>query len=257
MREIRPVREQEAETFLGLLCDVFGLDFNRAAHVFFNEPYFDLNRKWGLFEGRELVSILTTTPLEFGWGHAIGIAGVATRPDCRRLGLASQLLDRVLREADRNHEGSAFLFANHPNVYEKAGFKLVDHVIRAPILASEGYREEDYMAEPDVRRIYETWSNAHPNRLRRDERRWKLWQFNMRRGVPLLGGYMVAEGGLVRECVVRDLASPWPVERGAEWFGLASMASSMGVPLGPAKQELLLMSRTATQAPQMFMTDQF
>ena len=257
MREIRPIREQEAETFLGLLCDVFGLDFNRASHVFFHEPYFDLGRKWGLFEGRELLSILTTTPLEFGWGKAIGIAGVATRQDSRRLGLASQLLDRVLREAERNQESAAFLFANHPQVYQRAGFKVVDHVIRAPILTASGYKEEPYLAEEDVRRVYETWSNAHPNRLRRDARRWKLWQFNMRRGVPILGGYAVAEGGLVRECIVKDLASPWPAERGAEWFGLASMASGMGIPLGPAKQELLLMARTAPQAPQMFMTDQF
>lgn len=257
MREIRPIREQEADNFLGLLCNVFGLDFNRASHVFFHEPYFDLNRKWGLFEGRELLSILTTTPLEFGWGRAIGIAGVATRSDARRQGLATQLLDKVLREAERNQENAAFLFANHPHVYEKSGFSLVDHVIRAPVLAAPGYRELPFMPETDVHRIYETWSQAHPNRLRRDARRWKLWQFNMRRGVPLLGGYSVAEGGLMRECVVRDFASPWPVERGAEWFGLSSMASSLGIPLGPAKQELLMMSRSAPQGPQMFMTDQF
>ena len=257
MREIRPIREQEADAFLGLLCSVFGLDFNRASHVFFHEPYFDLGRKWGLFEGRELLSILTTTPMTFGWGNAIGIAGVATRADARREGLASLLLERVLREAERNRENAAFLFANHPDVYEKAGFSVVDHVVRAPILAAAGYHEDPYLPEDDIRRIYETWSNAHPNRLRRDSRRWKLWQFNMRRGVPLLGGYAVAEGGMMRECVVRDLASPWPVERGAEWFGLATMASTMGVPLGPAKQELLVMARTVPQAPQMFMTDQF
>jgi GNAT superfamily N-acetyltransferase len=257
MREIRPIREQEADAFLELLCSVFGLDLGRASHVFYHEPLYDLSRKWAVFEGREIVSILTTTPLEFGWGMAIGIAGVATKQNRRGQGIAGQLLERVLREADRNNEHVAFLFANRPDVYQRAGFRVVDHVIRAPILAARVFREQPYISESDVRRIYNTWASAHPDRLRRDDRRWKLWQFNMRRGVPLLGGYACAEGGLLRECVPFELAASWPLERGTEWFGLHSMASQLGMPLGEIRRELLLMSRAASAPPQMFMTDQF
>ena len=80
MTEIRPVRPDEAEAFLELLCDVFSLDLNRAYDVFFSEPLFDLDRKWALFEGREMVSILTTTPLIFGWGRAaMAVASAAGR----------------------------------------------------------------------------------------------------------------------------------------------------------------------------------
>jgi hypothetical protein len=59
--EIRTIHESEGETFLRLMCGVFGLDFNRAYDVFFTEPLFDLDRKWALFEGNEMVSILTTS----------------------------------------------------------------------------------------------------------------------------------------------------------------------------------------------------
>ena len=76
MTEIRPIRLDETDTFLQILCDVFGLDFFRAQGLFKEEPLFDLSRKWALFEGDEMVSILTTTPLIFGWGREIGRAHV-------------------------------------------------------------------------------------------------------------------------------------------------------------------------------------
>jgi N-acetylglutamate synthase-like GNAT family acetyltransferase len=257
MIEIRPIREFEADTFLHLLCGVFGLDYGRASHVFFHEPLYELGRKWAAFDGKEMISILTTSPLEFGWGRAIGIAGVATRADRRGEGLASLLLTKALSEASKNGEEAAFLFANFPEIYERSGFKVVDHVIRAPIRCSLYYEEPPYLAEADVRKMYDHWSHQNPNRLRRDDKRWKLWQFNMRRGVPLLGGYSCAEGNLLRECVPFRAGASWPLERGTEWFGLESVAKSVGVPLGESKRELLVMSRSVPSAPQMFMTDQF
>ena len=77
MTEIRPIRLDETDAFLRILCTVFELDFFRAQGLFREEPLFDIDRKWALFERGEMVSILTTTPLIFGWGKANGIAGVA------------------------------------------------------------------------------------------------------------------------------------------------------------------------------------
>ena len=96
MIEIRPIRKSEAESFLTLLCNVFDLDIVRARHVFFKEPMFDLERKWALFEDGELRTILTTAPLEFGFGRAFGVAGVATEPKHQGRGLAQRIIEHVL-----------------------------------------------------------------------------------------------------------------------------------------------------------------
>ena len=111
MTEIRPIKETEAESFLQLLCDVFQLDFNRAYNAFFTEPYFSLQRKWALFEGPQIVSALQVVPLEFGWGPAIGIAGVSTRESFRNEGYAGRLIQKVLREYERNGVETSLLFA--------------------------------------------------------------------------------------------------------------------------------------------------
>ncbi|MFQ3677072.1 MAG: GNAT family N-acetyltransferase, partial [Fimbriimonadaceae bacterium] len=134
MTEIRPIRGDEAETFLRLLCDVFELDFNRAHGVFFNEPMFDLQSKWALFDRGRMVSILTTVPLSFGWGDAIGIAGVATAPPERGKGRAGALVRFVVQNAFDLGCRSAYLFARQTAVYERVGFEVIDRVVRAPLI---------------------------------------------------------------------------------------------------------------------------
>lgn len=235
----------------------FGLDIGRAEHVFYNEPMFELERKWAVFEGSRMLSLLTTTPVQFGWGPGIGIAGVGTIAGRRGEGLASELLHEVLRVADDKDERFALLFAVRPEVYLRSGFEVLDQVVRAGIQTTEGCLEEPILKESDVRKVYDTWSLANPNRLRRDARRWRLWNFNARQAVPFLGGYCCAEGSLVREVITRELAMPWPVEMGSEWFGLMTMAQQMGVPVREPKTELLLMGRRVPGTPSMFMTDQF
>ncbi|PNA17660.1 hypothetical protein C1X78_26005, partial [Pseudomonas sp. MPR-R1B] len=89
---------------------------------------FDLDRKWALFEGGEMVSVLTTTPLLFGWGPAIGIAGVATAVNRRREGHAGRLIEQVLRAAARDGEGPALLLAKDVALYERLGFEPIDRV---------------------------------------------------------------------------------------------------------------------------------
>ncbi len=257
MNEIRPIRDGEAEAFLELLCEVFELDYSRAQGIFFSEPMFDLQRKWALFDRGQMISILTTVPLEFGWGRAIGIAGVATKGSRRRQGLAGILLNYVLAQSEKIGEDAAFLFAKQTTVYERSGFSLVDKVIRAPIRALGDISDHEPLPIEEVMKLYEHWSYANDNRLRRDERRWNYWKWNFKVCTPFLGGYVCPEGSLVRECLTDGLEHSWPVPKGTHWLGLSSMAVNMGVPIGAPQTELLLMARNAPALPQMFMTDQF
>ena len=61
---------------------------------------FEVERKWAYFRAGRMESILTTVPLLFGWGRAIGIAGVATRHASRGQGFASELVRETLKCAD-------------------------------------------------------------------------------------------------------------------------------------------------------------
>ena len=198
MTEIRPIRSDEADQFLETLCSVFGLDFNRAHDIFYSEPYFDLDRKWVLFEGREMVSILTTTPLKFGWGNAIGIAGVATQASRRSEGHATRLIDRVIKESERMGEGAALLFAKNTAVYEKCGFEAIDRVVRAPIAVSGISEDVPPMSNADVREVYDRWSHADPSRLLRDEKRWEYWNWHYRVCENWGGGYVLHEPSVLR-----------------------------------------------------------
>ncbi|HWD40815.1 MAG TPA: GNAT family N-acetyltransferase [Fimbriimonas sp.] len=258
MTEIRPIHNSEADAFLDLLCEVFGLDSTRARGIFFTEPLFDLSRKWALFEGREMISILTTTPLEFGWGHAFGIAGVATQSNRRGEGHASKLLNRVMAEGVHLGEPAALLFARDPALYERNGFEPVDQVVRCPVEAI-GEGEASSLESDSIRRIYDAWASEHPDRLRRGEQRWRYWNWHYRICSPFQSGYLCTEPGLLREALYPDPVDALPLTPGTEWFGLTSMANQLQIPLtgDTSQSELFLMARNVPGVPQMFMTDQF
>lgn len=257
MIEIRTIAHEEGETFLELLCGVFELDFHRAESIFFTEPMFDLERKWALFEDGEMVSILTTVPLEFGWGRAFGVAGVATVEAERGRGLAGKLLDYVcLRSAERG-ETAAYLFAKEPGVYAKNGFVEVDRVLHGTVIGCPEERGPRIMENAEVIRVYEEWALAGEDRLRRDERRWNYWKWNFRMCSALPDGYMCLEGNTLREAIVSRPRHDWPVGRHTEWSGLVSMARRLGLELRESKIDLYLMARGTSRVPQMFLTDQF
>ncbi|MCX7800454.1 MAG: GNAT family N-acetyltransferase [Fimbriimonadales bacterium] len=257
MIEVRTIRREEAEEFLGLLCDVFQLDFRRAEQVFFTEPMFDLGRKWALFEGPRMLSVLTTVPVEFGWGKGIGIAGVATRPERRREGLAALLLERVLERSAKNGEAFALLFAHDRRLYGRLGFEVIEPVVRARIAWENGSRVGEPLPVERVEAIYDAWAEGHPARLRRDARRWSFWRWNLRVSVAVPGGYACVEGETLREAVADPPLRPGGLALGARWFGLRSMAEQLGLPLAQAEDAMLLMGRRVPEPPQMFLTDQF
>jgi predicted N-acetyltransferase YhbS len=257
MREIRPIRETEAEAFLQLLCDVFKLDFNRAYDPFFQEPLFDLRRKWAIFDGPEIVSALQTVPLEFGWGRAVGIAGMATRESRRGEGLASRLLERVLRESERAGEGSALLFAQRTELYERCGFEPLDRVVRAPLPSVTGEYVDALADAARIREIYNAWAEASPDRLRRDATRWTYWNWHFRIAQPIGTGYAVIEPSLLREGLFHRSLGSLPLPHGTEFFGLTAIADQLGLTFASATVELVLMGYRVPGVPQMFMTDQF
>lgn len=253
MTECRPIRPGEEEAFLSVLCQVFDLDQDRARIVFYSEPFFNLDRKWAAFENGRVVSVLTTTPLVFGWGRADGIAGVATLPEERSRGLAGTLVNAAMASSG----GPALLFAEKTKVYERVGFQVLDQVVRCDIEVDMDQVETQPLPVDQVRVLYREWAEESPDRLRRDDQRWRYWEWVSRPCEPFAGGYICHEAMLCREAIVRETHTSWPVMPGSQWVGLKSMLEVVPIPTGPARHELYLMGRGFSRLPQMFMTDQF
>lgn len=257
MSEIRTIRANEADQFLQIICDVFSLDFSRAQPLFQTEPLFDLNRKWALFEGGEMVSVLTTTSLQFGWGNAIGIAGVATNPKRQREGHARKLITKVLSESEKRGEGPALLFAADTRLYDAIGFEGIDRVVRGPITALPLEIDLDLLSLDLVKYHYREWSAADPNRLQRDSARWRYWTWQFRESRGYKDGYYCLENGQVRELILGAPEKKLPVPHGTEWIGLSSMTDQFEIPLGTISVPMYLMGYNFPGIPQLFMTDQF
>lgn len=252
MTECRVIRTEESGAYLDLLCTVFDLDSSRASQIFYSEPFFSNTRKWALFENGEMVSILSLTPLQFGWGRAVGIAGVATRPTARRRGLGQRLLEEALA-----NEPAAILFAYRPTLYARLGFQVIDEVVSGDLVCQSDPPELDILAVEDIQTLYAQWSAADPARLQRDEPRWDAWKWVYRPCEAFEGGYVCSEPMLVREAILSRPAEAWPVMPGSRWTGLRTLTQSLQVPVVKLQHELLLMGRGFASVPQMFMTDQF
>lgn len=253
--EVRTIREHETLGFLRLLCDVFNLDLGRAENVFRSEPFFDLDRKWALFDGGRMVSCLTTVPLEFAEFRAIGIAGVATRESERGKGFATTLLREVLAQSDVRGEGSALLFAREEGLYRRAGFETLDSVVTVTLDAGDEQREWRFLPLEETQARYSKWASEDARRLLRDERRWRLWAWAMKTPMTAGAGYVVCEPRRVRELL--PFLDALPPHQSREWLGLLTMTERLGISTTGAKQEMLLMGRAFPFVPQMFMTDQF
>ncbi len=255
MIEIRPVSAQEADEFLHVLCEVFELDFSRARSIFQREPFFELDRKWALFVNGRISSVLTTVPIEFGDGKAIGIAGVATLPALRGQGLAGRLLDEVFCVACKNGEGRGLLFARDEALYSRHGFRTLDRVILQSLPQGFALTDRKLVGIDEVKRHYEDWASADQRSLRRDDRRWKFWQWNAKTAFAMPNGYVCVELGRVRELV--PTYNPIPISDPLEFYGLASMAEELGIPVSNPTYDTYLMGREFDYVPKMFLSDQF
>lgn len=258
MIDIRPIVAAEADAFLALLCSSFEIDFDRVRGVFFQEPMFDLNRKWALFENEALVSVLTTVPLEFGWGRAFGIAGVGTRTDLRGQGYGERLLRAVLDHGVRAGEPVAYLFAKDPRLYARAGFEVLDDVMSGPIHWSARESLPELLSTNEVRLRYDAYASRDANVLRRDDKRWRYWQWNLRMSYASgMDGYLCQEGTMVREAVSVANRSAWQTTEPCHWTGLRNVTEALQIPLAESSVLTHFMGWGASQPPKMFMTDQF
>jgi GNAT superfamily N-acetyltransferase len=255
--EIRPVTEGEAGTFLRLLCEVFELDFERATTVFFTEPLFDLSHKWALFENGIIRSVLTTTPIPFGWGETVGIAGVATDPRFRSQGLARRLLQHVLAASTERGYVGAMLFATSESVYSEVGFQTTDTVIEAPIILSEEIHDPVSMPRDEVKEKYMEWAMKDAARVQRTDQRWAYWSWRQAVIEKLEEGYICLEGSTIREALLEPAPKSLPIGVKCSWVGLKSMTEALQMPIGPERETLKLMTIGLPKRPQMFMTDQF
>ncbi len=203
-----------------------------------------------------MISVLTTTPLEFGWGRCVGIAGVATKKNRQREGHATQLIERVLKTSERAGEGPALLFARELGLYERLGFEPLDRVVRAPIQL-EPEEIDEPMDQDAIEAQYDAWSREHPDRLRRDRQRWNYWRWHYRIASPYRDGYLCHEPGVLREALFTGKASALPLPKDTEFLGTTFMADQLELPVFDAVVDLYLMGRKVPGVPQLFMTDQF
>lgn len=251
MRTVRPLHRSESRAFIDLMCECFHLEHVNDLATHTADPHWVRSTRWGLFLNEELVSILSAAPLQFGWGRAIGIASVATKSSFRGDGMALQLLGEVIAAANASGFEGAVLFANHENLYRRAGFELIDTVISGTLVRVSDSAKP--VARSEVRTLYDKWSFSDPSRLRRTASDWSRWRSRWRDCHLSGGGYVAVDCGQVREAV--NAAEPLPVEPGVKWYGLNSMSD--GFEMSDRCDELLVMARGIPGLPQMFMTDQF
>ncbi|OYT72734.1 MAG: hypothetical protein CFK49_05425 [Armatimonadetes bacterium JP3_11] len=192
--EARQVAPEESEWFLRVLCAGFGLEIGSAQRYFYEDPYFEVNQRWGLWlrerSRRTLVSVLTAIPLTMWIGARpvalYGIAGVATLPEYRRRGFAGELLRQALRGL--HHEGAplAILQAFNHEFYRKLGWETVGAIAHArlkprqlPRYRGTPLRRAGILDRPAVMRLYEHHCLRHTGSLVRDERRWEYLFWNL------------------------------------------------------------------------------
>lgn len=192
--ETRRVRLDESEAFLQTLCAGFNLDVRTARRFFYDDPYFEVNQRWGLWLRQwsewKLVSILTAVPLTIRIGAravpCYGIAGVATLPEYRRRGLASALLRAVIDALHAEDAPLTILQAFDHAFYRKHGWETVGYLPQVRLAPTQLPRYNaplprrayptDYEA---VMRLYEACGTRWTGSLVRDERRWEYLFWNL------------------------------------------------------------------------------
>ena len=72
------------------------------------------------------------------------------------------------------------LFATDLRLYEQLGFEGLDRVVSGPITSLPLEVDLPTYEFAELKARYNAWSIEHPDRLRRDDRRWRYWQWNYR-----------------------------------------------------------------------------
>lgn len=192
--EARRITPDESEWFLRVLCSGFGLEMSSARRFFYDDPYFEVNQRWGLWLHEDdhptLVSILTAIPLAMRIGNrsvdCFGIAGVATLPEYRRRGFAAELIKRALRRLYAERAPLAVLQAFNHEFYRKLGWETVGAAAQArfspkqlPRYPAPPLRRAQPHEYEAVIRLYEERGVQRTGSIVRDERRWDYLFWNL------------------------------------------------------------------------------
>lgn len=192
--ETRQARLDESEEFLQVICAGFNLDRRTARRFFYDDPYFEVNQRWGLWLRHwsewKLVSVLTAVPLTIRIGSravpCYGISGVTTLPEYRRRGLASALLRAVVDALQAEGAPLAILQAFDHKFYRKHGWETVGYLPQVRLAPAQLPRYDApplRRAYPDdleaVMRLYDACGARYTGSLARDERRWQYLFWNI------------------------------------------------------------------------------
>ena len=187
--EVRAVRAEEADDALRVLCAAFGLSYEAARPIYYQDPFFDLSHKRLLRTPEDgILSCLTVVPTQIQVGAARvalgGIAGVATWPGRQRQGWASRLLAATVPAlAEELGYPLSGLFPSVESFYQRFGWETASRtpawrgrVADLPSGAEAAFvRPLAPASAPDrasVRRIHAAaeWTGA----CTRDDRRWRI-----------------------------------------------------------------------------------
>lgn len=244
--DIRPLcTAAEKDAYFSLISELFSLD---PAHVEQMRCHPTINRStlFGAFHEVSLIGALSRTPLTFGFGDAVGLSAVCVRPEFRKRGIGREMMSEAVGDSP------ALLFADRPEMYLTAGFKVVDRVIRGPI---ECWSQDQTIPLSQAKRMYESMAERDMSWLRRTDDDWRGGVIHEYR--PCEGGYLCWEPGICRDAVVNAAMDRWPVPPGTNWIGLESVTKQMSVPLVSQAPIHLVMTKGMEEDPRMMMRDQF
>jgi predicted acetyltransferase len=183
--EIGPVRQDELDAMLGVMCAAYELPFAAARPIFYADPYFELENKRVLRVDGHIVSCLTITEARCWIGKAVvplaGIAGLATLPHAQRQGYAGLLLTATLQTLDERGIGLVGLYPYDDLYYRRLGWETASTACHLSLMPeslphfpeSANVRPACPDDTPHMQRLYDAYARERTLHAVRDEKRWE------------------------------------------------------------------------------------
>ncbi len=208
--DIGPVRADEADDMLQVMCAAFELPFEVARPIFYADPYFDLDAKRVLRVDGRIVSCLTLSETQCRVGEACapitGIAGLATLPTYQNRGYAACLLHATIETLHSRNAPLVGLYPFQSEYYARLGWETATQECRwtAPPAALPAYPEAANVIcagsehLPSIGALYEQTLGSYCLSGAREPKRWQYlfdrmgekWIYQDQDGV---NGYLFCE----------------------------------------------------------------
>ena len=124
--EIRPVIEEEFESFARLMAETFGSDY-RSEMLDYRRNIIELDRTLGVFDAGKIVATtgIFSYEMTVPGGAQIATAGVTmvtVAPTHRRRGVLTSMMKRQLEDVRDRGEWAAALWASESQIYGRFGY---------------------------------------------------------------------------------------------------------------------------------------